>query len=452
MRAALINKTRAFLDEPLNRTAVSLMAATVITAALGVLFWAVATRLFPAHEVGRNGALITAMMAIAVTFDLSVNNIVLRFFPQINVHLGRRVWQAYLLGGSAAAIGGALFVIFVPLASGQFDFLVEETAVAIGFPLAAAGWAIFVLQGSVLTALGKAAWLPVTNGAFAIAKIAAIGGLVFGTLEYGIFVGWVAPLVLVIPVVNWFIFSRVVPAAEVSQKDAPGVIEVVGKRRLVAFVSQDIVSTAAGEIATSAMPLIVVAMSGDIESAYFIVPFVLIEAFDMLFFSVAVSVVTEGARDQSRIPQMMKTAWRRLLTFTAPIALLIAIAAPLLLIPNGSEYMDNASTPLRFLALASIFRAIVMLYTATLRLQSRGRALFVVQIFNAAVIITAVILLTEHSGANGAALGWLIGLAITGTACLRPLLKFVRNPVIDPNAKSIDLAAEYEKITKRGAH
>ena len=450
MIPALIKRARTFLAEPLNRTAVSLMLATVTTAALGVVFWAVATRLVPTAEVGRDGALITAMMAIAVTFDLSTNNFILRFFPQVRVHLARRVWQAYLIGASASLLGAVLFVALAPLASEHFDFLREDRAVTFGFPLAVVCWSIFVLQGSVLTALEHATWLPATNGSFAVLKVVAIALLALGSLKYGIFIGWVIPLLIVIPVTNWLIFSRVVPAAAERQRDAPGIVASVGRGRLRSFVSQDIISTSATEIATSALPLIVVATAGDIESAYFVVPFALIEAFDMLFFALAVSVVTEGARDPARIPAMMQMAWRRLLTFTVPSALAIAIFAPLLLIPNGSEYMENASTPLRLLAVASIFRAVVILFSATLRLQSRGTALFVVQIANTVLILVGVFLLTPEFGAEGAALGWLIGLAITACACLYPLLRFVRNPVIDGAAGPIDLIAEYEEISKRG--
>jgi len=58
-----------------------LMANTVATGLLGVGFWAVAARLFPASTVGREGALVSAMVGVSAIGQLGLNAVVARFLP-----------------------------------------------------------------------------------------------------------------------------------------------------------------------------------------------------------------------------------------------------------------------------------------------------------------------------------------------------------------------------------
>lgn len=440
------HRIRNFLAEPLNRTASALMASTVLTAGLGVLFWAVAARAFTTEQVGRDGALITAMISLAILCDLSINNIILRYFPQLREHLAKRVWQAYLIAGTSALIGGSLFVFLAPLLSSQFDFLRGGTAMTFAFPLSVAFWAVFVLQDSVLTAMSKATWLPAENGAFSAAKIVVILGMAWASVEHGIFFGWMAPLVVILPVINYLIFKRVLPAAQQAQRGATGVVAVLGWRKLLTFVSQDIVQIAVSQICIIALPLMVVALSGPTQAAYFIVPFTLIMAFDLLFFAVAISIVTEGARDRERVPEMLHMAVKRLYGFVLPASLVIVVAAPLLLWPNGMEYVENSSSVLRLLALASIFRAIQTLYVAILRLENRGHGLVWIQVVNAVITIGFVFLLAEDNGAKGVALAWLIGITLTTLGIIVPFIRFIRNPVLKSEGP-IDPFDELEELT-----
>jgi O-antigen/teichoic acid export membrane protein len=445
MISSFKHRIRQFLAEPLNRTASALMASTVVTAGLGVLFWAVASRAFTPEQVGRDGALVTAMVSLAILCDLSINNIILRYFPQLREHLLKRVWQAYLIAGTSALIGGSLFVFLAPVLSDQFDFL-RGSVMTFAFPLSVAFWAVFVLQDSVLTAMTKATWLPAENGAFSAAKIVVILGMAWASVEHGVFYGWMAPLIVIVPVINYLIFTRVLPEQQKAQIGAAGVVAVLGWRKLLTFVTQDIIQIAVSQICIVALPVLVVALAGPKEAAYFVVPFTLITAFDLLFFAVAISIVTEGARDRDRVPEMMGIAVKRLYNFVLPASLAIVIAAPLMLLPNGLDYVHNSSNVLRLLALASIFRAIQTLYVAILRLENRGHSLVWIQIVNAIITIGFVFLLTKEHGATGAAFAWLIGIMLTTLGIIVPFIRFVRNPVLKAEGP-VDPFDELEELT-----
>src|SRR5438874_12154329 len=50
--------------DPLLRSAYSLMLNVILTSALGVAFWILAARIFPSDIVGRDSALVSAMVTI----------------------------------------------------------------------------------------------------------------------------------------------------------------------------------------------------------------------------------------------------------------------------------------------------------------------------------------------------------------------------------------------------
>jgi O-antigen/teichoic acid export membrane protein len=419
------------------------MAATVLTAGLGVVFWALATRLFGETEVGRDGALITAMMALATMCDLSMNNLVVRFLPQLRAHQARRVLTAYGAAGGGAVVGAVAFILIAPKLTSEYAFLADDGNLRAAFIAATVLWSLFVIQDAVLAGAGRASRLPAENGGFGLLKVIAIVIASAVSLKFGIFIGWVLPLLIVVPVVNWLIFTRVIPELRRRPHSGPSPIEQVGGRaKLFSFIRHDIVSTVINQSGTTALPIIVVGIVGAAVGAYFVVPFALISAFDTLYMAFVVAVITESARDPERVGEVVRGAWRRLLTFTIPTALVIVVAAPLLLIPNGPDYMENAAMPLRLLALASVMHAVMMLYGAILRVQSRGFPLMLLQIFNVTATISAVFVLADSHGATGAAAGWLVGMGATALVSLWPLLRFLRNPQISsPNPADAFLAA-----------
>jgi O-antigen/teichoic acid export membrane protein len=128
------------------------------------------------------------------------------------------------------------------------------------------------------------------------------------------------------------------------------------------------------------------------------------------------------------------------------------VAAPLFLIPNGRDYMENAAWPLRLMALACIPHAVIMLYGATLRVRGRGRPLLTLQVLNVAVTLGAVFVLADKHGATGAAAGWLIGMSVSALLSIWPLWTFLRDPHVEHAPPSDDLFADAEEEALREVH
>src|SRR4051812_43837128 len=82
---------------PLYRNGYALMLSAAATSGLGVVYWMLATRLYPAEVVGLNSAVISAMLLVAGVAQLSLVSVITRFLPRAGRAAGRLVGSAYAL-------------------------------------------------------------------------------------------------------------------------------------------------------------------------------------------------------------------------------------------------------------------------------------------------------------------------------------------------------------------
>ncbi|MFY9487538.1 MAG: hypothetical protein WAP35_02420 [Solirubrobacterales bacterium] len=438
MIGGAIRRVREHLAEPLNRTALAVIVSTLLTSVLGFGFWVVAALIYDPEIVGRDNALVSAMMLIATVCLLNLNNVLMRFLPQVREDVGKRVIQAYAISASASFTVGFAFSFFAVEFSEDLEFLSNSLLWALGFAATCAMWTLWVMRDAAFVALGKAEWMVPGNAAFSIAKILALPAFYVVAKEHGVYVAWVIPALLILPVTNMFIFRKAVPEAQAAQAGAGGVVDVFGWRRLVTFVGLDFIGSAIGEVVVVAMPLVVITLLDATETAYFSIAFMVIAALDLMYYAVTVALTTEGARDPARIGELTAMAVNRLLKFQIPVSLAIVVAAPLVLLPFPSEYGDNATTALRLLALSCGLRAVVLLYQAAMRLQGHGVRLMAVQAANTFGVVALAALLAPDHGIDGIAVGWLITHGVLALLALPDTIKFIRNPgirardVVDP--------------------
>ncbi|MGO9956546.1 MAG: lipopolysaccharide biosynthesis protein [Solirubrobacteraceae bacterium] len=419
---------RRVLAEPLARTSAGIATSTLLSAVLGIGFWAVAARIFSAKEVGRDSALIAALLALAGIGQLNLNNVFPRFLPQVIAGRGRYVTLGYICSAAASLGLGILFVVIAPRVSPGFQFVNDSPVVLITFPLAVSAWAIFSLQDAVLTALGKAAWLPIENGLFSVARIVILPIGLALALEHTMFLAYMIPMFAAVAITNWFIANRALPEAARTNAVVQGFNLPV--RSLVGYLAKDFAGTVAAQLLMAAIPLIVLSMLGAEINAYFYVPFTLVTTFDSLFLSVAASLTTEAARSPERARELARRSIRWLVTIQLPVAAGVALLAPVILIPYGEQYVKHGTGVLRILVAASVFRAVVFLYGAVARLEGRTGHLLVVQLASCCLVIGLVGGLAQSLGLIGVGLGWLGAWVVMAAATAGHLRRFIRSGTI----------------------
>lgn len=411
------------VEEPLFRAAYSLMANSVLTAVLGIAYWALAARIVPSAAVGQDGTLITAMITVSTICQLNLNNAIARFLPSTGAGSSRALALSYLVGAGASLLGGVVFVAVMPLISDSFAFLTEDLVLVIAFPLGTALWAVFVLQDAALAALRQAPWVPVENTAFGLVKLAALPVLVAAT-THGTFVAWVLGAAMLLLPVNWFVFRRAVPEHVRTVEPGSEGPTRTEQRRRASFLAQDYLATVLNLVAVTLLPLVVLAVLGSEQSAYFFIPFSIMLAVELFVHGATTSLLVEGARVGADVVGLTRSLLRRIGPIVIGSVLILVLAAPLVLAPFGSDYAQQGASVLRLLALAALFHAVTILFVTISRLQRRGSQILAVYLGWFVLQAGLVYALAHSHGIDGVAFGWMVANAAIALGLSPWLIRF----------------------------
>jgi O-antigen/teichoic acid export membrane protein len=419
---------RTHFDDPLYRSAMTLMANTVATSAFGVVFWVLAARTYPTEVLGQDGALVASMIALSTIAQVNGVSAVWRFLPGMGARTSRALLLAYGLSAAAALVISVLFVVAVPRIDDDFRFVSANFTLAATYVIGMIGWGVIVIGDAAMTALRRARWVFIENLVFAAAKLAALP-LLFGIATgHGIYLAWVLPVLLIAPVSNWLIFRRAIPSHVASHPRASTATERFTRRRLVAFLLQDYAGTVMSQGAHTLLPLLVVGLLGSRANAYFFVAWTLVFAFDLLFLNAVTSLTVEGVLREDSVAELARGAIRRLIVPLVAASVVLILLAPVLLIPFGPEYVREAAPVVRLLACASVFRAVLYLFSALCRLRGRGRPLVVIEAGVLLGLVALTATLVPRLGLEGVALAWLITHAVLALVVAQPLRTMVSHP------------------------
>src|SRR4051812_36865981 len=90
--------------------AISLLTATGAANLLGLAFWAVASRLHQADDVGRASGELSALVLVASIAQLNLSNVFLRFLPSAGTKTRAIVGCSYLVVAALALLVAVAFV------------------------------------------------------------------------------------------------------------------------------------------------------------------------------------------------------------------------------------------------------------------------------------------------------------------------------------------------------
>ena len=421
-------------DEPpsqasrhLLRGAYSLVANTAVTSVLGMGFWVAAARLYSSVDVGRDTVLISVMIELSTVCQLNLGNGIVRFLPDFGGRSARALGTVYGLVGVVALVVGTAFVLVAPRVSHELAYLGDDTTLAVGFVAALVLWGLFALQDAALMATRRAPWIPIENGLFGVLKLAALPALLVAGAVNGVFLAWALPMALLLAPVNLLVFRRAIPghvAGEVRESS----IARIGPRRVLRFLAQDYLASVFTQATLTVLPLLVIAILGARESAYFAMPFTIVMAFDSFAYGACTSLVVEATLEQESLRALTKVFARRVLALLMPAAALLALAAPLVMLPFGHVYAQHGTGVLRLLLCASLFRAVIALFSAVARAQGRGLRLALVELALLVLVLGPAVLLARSHGIEGVAAAWLGANAIICLAVVPLLTRFLREP------------------------
>lgn len=408
-------------SSPLMRNGYALMANTIVTGLLGLAYWLLAARHYNAADVGRASAAYSAMNLLAGITALSLIGAMARFIPQSGSATGRLIRLGYGISVLSAIAGSVIFLTITGRPGSSYS---ELTGVRAGliFTGAVVVWSLFTLQDGALVGLRNANWVTLENAVFGIAKIALLLPLATLIPHVGIYVSWLVPAALALPLVNLLIFRKLLPRhARKAQHQEPPTRRQVGR-----FLAGD-VSGALLLLATiSLVPVLVALFVAPGTNAYFYMAWTIGSTLDLLAANMALSLTVEGAFDPVKLAVHAKAALRKMLIIGIPVAAVAALLAPWILGLFGPGYASEGAPILVLLAAATLPRTLTEIYLGALRAQNRTSFVALVQGLRAVLVLGLTLGLTKYMGIIGAGVGVLISQVVIAIAILPALLRVLR--------------------------
>ncbi len=404
---------------PLYRNANALAFSSAASSLLGLIYWAIAARLYETEMVGIAGAMLAAMMFLANIASLNLVTAVQRFLPTAGGQAPRMVLGMYGLVMVTSSLALAVFLLGANYWAPALHAVQAQDAIKWLFAIATVAWCIFTLQDAVLTGLRQAIWVPVENILFNLVKIGLLVWFAMSLPESGILLSWTIGVLLTILPVNWLIFKKLMPAAS-----TPG--DPIRPRQIAHFAGLDYVGSWFAYAAIDMTPMLVVIWLGAEANAYYFLSWSIIYALYLINLNIGSSLMVEGAREPENLAGLAKRALVQNLLLVTPAVIILLMAAPYVLWLFGPDYVENAQGLVRVLALSALPQIVVAIYLSIIRVQRKMGAVVLVEGALALMVFGSAVLMMEEFGLIGMGYAWLAAQTILAIVLLafplRPLL------------------------------
>ena len=408
--------------EAVVRNAVALMTSTVASAALGMLFWIVAARVYDTHEVGRASATISAIALVAGLSSLSLYSFVVRFLPEAGAATGRMLGFIYGLTGAVSVILGVGFCL---LGFGN-GFLSRSPESLVLFCTAVICIAYAAIQDSVLTALRRASWLPAVNISVNLAKVLLLPVAFGGVMISPMVIAWNVPVAVAVLVVSTLIFTKLGPARVRASRHRE---HVPTGREAASFMSGTILNGVVTTFTLYAPPIMVSAVLGAEHTAYFYVPWLIITVALSSSWNVAVSLIVEAASEPARMRRHLRQGIKLLLAVNVGGGMVLLLGAPFIMAVLGAEYVDGGAAVLRWCGLAFAVQAVKTMYNVIAILENQVWRNLTVDAVRAALFLVGAYIGLHAFGVVGAAIAYFASGAIVASAVVPATIRGLRRLV-----------------------
>ncbi|MEU7818459.1 phosphotransferase [Pseudonocardia sp. NPDC049154] len=398
-----------------HRDGLALILGSGLTSAVGLVYWVLAARLFPAHVVGLNQAALSAVMLLGSVAHLNMTYALLRFVPVAGQAARRLVIGGYLAAGGIAALAGLAFAAGARWWAPDLVAAVGQDRLTVFFVLATPVWALFTVQDYVLTGIRRATVVPLENGVFAVLKVGLLLAALVATVTGAIAVSWMVATALLVLVVNVWLLARALPRFTRAHEAAGGAVERITARDLGGFVRADYAGAIFQQAAMFGMPVLVLGRLGPEANGAYGIVWQIAQALFVVSSGMNQSMVAHTAADAASadaVEAARRATIRRSLTLVLPAALVVAAGAPLILSVFGAGYAREGTAALALTALAAVPYAVTSATVSAARVRRRGRVQFAVPAAAAVLVIGGSWLLLPVLGIVGAGLAWLVGQSV----------------------------------------
>lgn len=401
---ATADPTAGERGDSLLSNSVLMFATTLMMAGGGAVFWVLAARLQTPANVGVAGSLVAAADSIALFAQLGLNIAIVRTM-QASTRKAADVLTASVVVAGAGALFALVYCLLLPLTSPKLATVLHSPLVIAIYCVLVAATAVNVLTDSVFLAINRLwDYLRLNGVVMAVGKCAlpfALGGLgamgLYGSFGGAILVCGVASM--------WAIFRHLPGRRSFSPSHA-----FLDSRR---FAGAGYVTYVLTVLPLLVFPLLIINTRGSADAAAYFISYQLVTLLNAVILAVSNSTYAESERARAGRRRVVRKGGVTLVVCSVGGALAMFVLAPYFLMIFGEHYVDQGTTILRVLALATVGAAFNYWSALRLRLSRHLTAMILVQLVSTAVMLVFAGLLVRY-GAVWVAASWGIGHLVGG--------------------------------------
>lgn len=403
----------------------SLVSTTGVTSILGVGYWWLAARMFPASAVGFAGAAVSAMTLIGSFSMLGLGTLLM---GELSRQPGRRrSLLTTALAGSCLVglIFGLLAAAAGPHVSSDLAPMASSISVVITFGLGVGLFAMTKVLDQALIGLSLGGLQLWRNIFFGVIKLGALALPVLWWKDNPgmvIYSTWVIGSILSLAAIAWM--SGGLRGGQLADyRPQPQLL-----RELRAAALGHHALNLALQAPMLALPLLVTALLSDELNAGFYIAWMISSFLFVVPSSLAIVLYAAGAAEPDALAQKLRLTLSLSIAFTVIASIgLVLVANPVLQI-FGAAYARNATSTLRVLALAAFPLIIRTHFIAISRASDRVNKAIVVFTVGGCLEILLAALGGTVAGLDGVALGWAIALCLEAVYMGPPVLRLAFPP------------------------
>lgn len=361
------------------RSSFFLLASTVTTAGLSLLFWVVVARFYPAEQVGLATSLISATSLLAYLSMFGLNSTLIRF-PADDAARDGQITQSMALVVLVSCAAAGVYLLGLPWFGHKLLFIRDHPHLAVLFVVFCSCAAVNLLVKAVFISARMAQYNVLFDGVLqGLAKIAAPIALVgfgavgiVGSAGIGYVVAVAAALLLLRRRLGFRFDFR---------------SRGTRLREQLRFSVASYVSSLINLAPVLVTPLIVLQKLGASEAGYYFVAFQIAALLNSVSTAVGEAVFAEVSSDESRFGELLRRSAKIIAAVQIPAITVVASGSGLLLLVFGAGYASAARGLLSVLAVAALAVALNTWACFGLKLAQRMKQLITANVILAGTTI-----------------------------------------------------------------
>jgi O-antigen/teichoic acid export membrane protein len=370
----LVAVLRGHLDLFLN--AGSLMATTAITSLFGVAYWWLAAQTASQAAVGQASAAVSAMTLIGTIGMFGMGTMLISDLGRLRGRKWELISTCLLVAGSAATVGGLLYVALAHLAVPGLQNALGSTAATVLLVFGIALNAMTLVLDEALVGLLQGPLQLMRNAWFSVVKLALLGILAllpFSPTGGQLLLTWIAGMVFSV-----VILGRALRRRGMVDSVRPRVSLLRGRGQ--ATFDHNLLNLAT-YLPRAALPLVVTAVLSTEANAAFYMAFMVLSFLAMVPGNVALTLFAVASGDQGALRSKVRVGLGICFAIGFPASLVVVFAARPIMGVFGAGYAESAGTALMILALTYVPFVFHHFFLAISRVQGRVRGAGIFSVF-----------------------------------------------------------------------